>query len=300
MSLGVKSIRRAPAGVRRLSLIPRVPFPAALSGSLCLSPHLRRLSSQTLDDGREVGTVSRDASPSSSSKSVVSPITLVDRLSHLPVRQHGARESVLVEPRIEYPHPRETLRSERRNHQGVTAQLRLDRIREIQHEPPPNWRAVLHALTVWTPTYSADAVEVVLPPEDAAGLLRADAEENIWDIQSRTGVSMKLEPGARENTAQSLLLSGDRRAIESAVEDIVRVTKKTTRVFLSGEGSRPATSNNEVPSPSGGQDTDTAAAAAAAAPPVPIWEAIPQAPRKLYALKTRADEIPRPKTWAHA
>lgn len=228
----------------------------------------------------------------------MSPITLVDRLSHLPVRQHGARESVLVEPRIEYPHPRETLRSERRNHQGVTAQLRLDRIREIQHEPPPNWRAVLHALTVWTPTYSADAVEVVLPPEDAAGLLRADAEENIWDIQSRTGVSMKLEPGARENTAQSLLLSGDRRAIESAVEDIVRVTKKTTRVFLSGEGSRPATSNNEVPSPSGGQDTDTAAAAAAAAtPPVPIWAAIPQAPRKLYALKTRADEIPRPKTW---
>jgi len=286
MSLGVKSIWRVPTGVRRLSLIPRARLPA-VSKPVAPSQLIRLLSSQRLARRRNTtGTASSDDGNPSSSKSVVAPVTLVDRLTHLPVRQHGARESVLVEPRIEYPHRRETRQSERRNHQGVTAQLRLDRIREAQHVPPPNWRAVLHALTVWTPKYSQDTVEVVLP-EDAADLLQSDAEENIWDIQSRTGVTMELESRAGEDGPRSLLLSGDRHAIETAVEDILNVTKKVTRVKLPGE-TKPVPSSGSS-SPSGVQETEPP-------PPVPIWETRTP-PRRPYTLKTRAEDIPRPSTW---
>ncbi|KAK1770965.1 putative pentatricopeptide repeat domain-protein [Phialemonium atrogriseum] len=230
----------------------------------------------------DADAASRDGRPSPS-KGVVSPVTLVDRLVTLPVRQHGPRESVLVEPRIEYPHRRETQRSERRNHQGITAQLRLERIRAAQSAPPPNWRAVLHTLTVWTPKYSEDTVEVVLP-EDAASLLFSDAVDNIWDIQSRTGVTMKIESGAAKDGPQTLLLSGDRRAIDKAIEDILSVTKKITSVLLS----RPVDRSGSL-YPLEGQETSST-------PPVSIWDGQTSFARP-YALTRRAEDIPRPSSW---
>ena len=294
MSLGIKSIRGAHLSNHGLSLIPRASLISSPSTSQPIAiTHQRFLSSRDPDPAiaspKEIGQYgNRTVGSAPSIESVISPVTLADRLASLPVRQHGPRESVLVEPRIEYPHRRETHQSKRRNHQGITAQLRLERIRAVQRIPQPNWRVVLHNLTSWTPKYSHASVGLLLS-SNAVDLLLSDRHTNLSDIRSRTGISIKIDPKKGEDGSRSLFLSGNRSDIDRAVEDILEATKGISSGVHLGDGQVTIRGRQGLTPLPDQQATPNSSA-------LDIQE-VPTPSARSYALATRADKIPKPSHW---
>ncbi|EOO02719.1 putative pentatricopeptide repeat domain-containing protein [Phaeoacremonium minimum UCRPA7] len=147
----------------------------------------------------------------------------------------GQSKSVLVEPSYMYPSKAETDRSQRRHHQSVTQQMRLEQNRVRQRKPLPDWRVILQQLTAWTPERSddwqADAVKIILPKETASEML-SGVDNNIWAIRRRTGCAMKLFQNDGEDGSSSVVLSGSEVSLNKAAEEILRVAKKATIIRL--------------------------------------------------------------------
>ncbi|KAL1869989.1 hypothetical protein VTK73DRAFT_2859 [Phialemonium thermophilum] len=290
MSLGVRLKWRARDGFRGLPLIPRARI---ASIPLLINQHVRSQCYASLTATAVVGRNSRlphlesqDSVQQSQPIIASSPTGLIDRLEKLPVRQHGDRESVLVEPRIQYDNRLETRRSERKNHQGLVAQQLIDG--DGDGTPPANWRQVLHYLATWTPKHSECTVEVAIPTE-AADRLLSDEADSLWDIQSRTGVALQFsgdrKPGEHSRT---LVFTGSRSALDTAIADLLRITKKATGVRLPLEG---LTTGHDASALRKVDNQDQSSTI-----PVPIPKGGP-GPVRPYTLTVRACDIPRPATW---
>ncbi|KAK3941245.1 putative pentatricopeptide repeat domain-protein [Diplogelasinospora grovesii] len=301
MSLGVKqlwSVRPHVLGARGRSLIPRESA-AAASFSRIISAHFNHSRAEsTRANGSEDAPTPDEASSSAavSASQVVRnrtppSSTLVDRLANVPVRRHGPRESVVVKPVTEYPSKHETRQSLRKNHQALTQQRRLEYLRIANRTRPPDWRVILQNLSKFTPTYSPeyvnDAVKVIIP-KDSTDMLLSDVENNVWDIRSRTGCVMKLYRGKKNAEEPYLVLSGERAAVDTAVEDILKVTKKVTVLLLSDK-------NGETILHNGTEDGSSDGALPQS--PVTIDRRRPTGDHRPYNLETSVDAIPQPEEW---
>ncbi|KAH8900999.1 hypothetical protein GQ53DRAFT_593633, partial [Thozetella sp. PMI_491] len=159
----------------------------------------------------------------------------LQRLAHVPVRRHGPRQSVLVEPPTAYAHNAETHRSMRKGRNAGARQLALERYRSAKGVPLPDWRLILWNLGRWTPDYSdrhAQVVVKVIIPPDSSNMLLLDGQSSLWDIKTRIKCSIKMYPGDGEEEDPYLLLSGQRQAVEAAIQDILKVSKCATVIHL--------------------------------------------------------------------
>ncbi|KAJ9156682.1 Reticulocyte-binding protein 2 a [Pleurostoma richardsiae] len=242
MSLGIKSSWRARIGwhgVPGLSLVPRELAIRPLHATP-FAVHYRQLSSEARGVTPAVADTVQGSDYGASKTSAVE-YQLKRYVGEIepaaPVRQHqSSRQSVLVEPFIEYPHKAEAHRSKHRHHKSVTRQLQLERIRMAQRKPLPNWRFVLQNLTAWTPEqmssdWQVDALKVVLPKEAAKEML-SGVDNNIWAINRRTGCVMKLYQGVGPDGSTSLVLSGSETSLNKATEEILQVAKKAIVIRL--------------------------------------------------------------------
>ncbi len=225
MPLGVSPVWRARSWTqRRLSLIPGDLLPQQTS------PHLRNWSTITRPpdavSSRPVLSISQDAARAAAGGGCASRTentkrhafddtalsTFVERLAKVPVRRHGPRQSVLVQPPTVYAHKAETRRSQTRSHKAVVRQHRLDCVRIANNGPAPDWRLILWNLGRWTPEYSPEQVEdiiKVITPPDAIEMLIADGEHSARSIRSRIrNLSMKIHPGdSKDDELPYVLLS---------------------------------------------------------------------------------------------
>ncbi|GAB1313837.1 hypothetical protein MFIFM68171_04047 [Madurella fahalii] len=222
--------------------------------------------------------------------------TLTERLERVPVRRHGELDPVVTKLPNLTPYPRENHEEKRKLHHYSTQQQRLETRR---HQPyPGDWRVILHNLLTWTPTRArrGDKIKVVFS-KDAAKLLQMDREGNVWSIKSRTGCTMQAywpDKGETKDKNAYIILSGQPAAITSAVDDILKITKKVTVWRLRNKW---ATRLHE------GDVVRTSARKLIGAP-AETTEVVSHyrtaASFEPYILTMRADEIPRPSVWDHA
>ncbi|KXX73236.1 Reticulocyte-binding protein 2 a [Madurella mycetomatis] len=222
--------------------------------------------------------------------------TLTERLERVPVRRHGELDPVVTKLPNVVSHPREKHEEERKLHHYTTQQRRLEVRRRQPY--PGDWRVILHNLLTWTPTRArrGDKIKVVFP-KDAAQLLQLDREGNVWSIKSRTGCTMRAywpDKGETRDKNAYIILSGQPAAITSAVDDILKITKKVTVWRLRNKW---ATRLHEG-------DTVRTSARNLMGAPTETTEEVSHyrtaASFEPYILTMRADEIPRPSVWDHA
>ena len=252
MSLGVKTIwGMRPRISSRLSLIPGESFPSRTR------PQLRKRSTAIRARGDAVSKPAtsppagaalaaekddHSIRASTNATELANPIasTFVERLARVPVRRHGPRQSVLVQPPTVYAHKAETRRSQTKSHRAIVRQHRLDCVRIANSSPAPDWRRILWNLGRWTPEYSpkhVDDVIKVIVPQDAIETLVSEGENSARSIRSKIrNLSMKIHLGDSGDVKDELpyvLLSGPREAVGAAVQEILKLSKHITVVALS-------------------------------------------------------------------
>ncbi|KAK4151408.1 hypothetical protein C8A00DRAFT_35936 [Chaetomidium leptoderma] len=208
--------------------------------------------------------------------------SLIDRLSHVPIRPRGPQDSIaVVAPVISYPHRRENREAHNRNHRALTQQSRIESRRLAPYAG--DWRDILQILMKSTPTTkNKHGIKVILPRHSVKALL-SDHENNLWNIRSRTrcGLTLYGDGGQGENIDPYIMLSGQPAAMSAALDDILKLAQGVTVVNLQDPTA------TAVPD---GQQVSTAT-------PTPVsFYKMPVSPRP-YTLNMRADEIPRPRIW---
>ncbi|SPQ22269.1 9bd60c97-7995-4b45-8714-1e9b6eb29be8 [Thermothielavioides terrestris] len=235
------------------------------------------------------------------------PASLIDRLRHVPVRAHGALESIVIKPLTPYPHRREA-HNERRK--AFIARAQQARLRENLRRPTlGDWRVILRNLISWTPKYTwpQNGIKVIIPQGSTKALL-ADHDGNVWNIKSRwrcrmtlfrpsveavgtegeseggdgDGVTSKTNPGSKSDRGAAdpyIILTGQPVDLAAAVDDILKVTREVIVVKLQ---------NGTETVLHGGQGE-------AARLSVSQFRFLLRP--KPYVLTQRADEIPKPAEW---
>ncbi|KAL2023130.1 hypothetical protein VTK56DRAFT_3736 [Thermocarpiscus australiensis] len=248
-------------------------------------------------DGQSAGAAA--AAPSSTP-------SLIDRLAQVPIRPHDSRSSVLVPAFNPLPNGRENRVAQWKHHKSYTQQKRL--VDHLEYSEFADWRVVLRNLLEWTPTYKVpgDKVKVTIP-DGSTDLLLSDHDNNLWNIKSRTGCEVSLYPRRKSggegegegedkssDTDAYVILSGQPASINTAVEDILKVTQRVTVTKLTGDTETVLHDGREVQGPVQGP-----APLCSGPPPFPIDLFHDQAPPRLrpYRLTVRADQIPRPEQW---
>ncbi|KAB5554557.1 hypothetical protein GE09DRAFT_132452 [Coniochaeta sp. 2T2.1] len=252
MSLGIRTIWRARAISPASSLVSRASV-ASPSISQRLSPinnltspactpvfPSRDFASDVAANSVESTTPVENGDPPTRSRPSAATASLdqtrfSERLALIPVRPHDA-DSILVRSRMEYPNPKETRLNDHLRHRDMKAQSWHEDLARANHHPVPNWRKVLEQLTARTPRYLNGVVRVLIPEPTNNSLLNPDADNSLWDIRSRTRCHMVLEQERDANGNTVLKISGARRAVEQAIDDIVQVAKNNMVLLVSDAG----------------------------------------------------------------
>lgn len=256
--------------------------------------------------------------PSTEDAATNASSSLIDRLSRIPVRRHGAWDPVVLKPIDQVPHKREYREGLQRDHRALTQQARLESNRKQLQAG--DWRVILQNLIKWSPTHvrMQDGTKVIIPKQSAE-LLLSDHRNNVWNIKSRTKCSMTLyrqtedaveavgegeavvkggdggdgASSQREDLDPFIMLRGQPTAISAAVDDILKVTKKVTIVKVQGINQTVLHDGQRSP-PSAGAPLSPAVTATT----ISHYQA--PVPSRPYTLNMRADRIPRPKEWTIA
>ena len=163
-----------------------------------------------------------------------SPSAFIHRLAKLPVRPHGVRESVLVEPATRYPLKAETRAAQRKRHRALTRQERHHQRRLDRGEKRVgDWREVLRLLARRTlrppdppsppPTNPPEvSVRIDVASSDSV----ADKESDQSPVHSSSGAGRQ-----RERSVVSAFVLPRRFRLETRAGEIPRPTTWTSESF---------------------------------------------------------------------
>jgi pentatricopeptide repeat protein len=158
--------------------------------------------------------------------------------------------------------------------------------------PPPDWREILHTLSLNTlmqsGTWHKDGLRILVP-EAAIGRLLYGADDNIWSIKRRTGCDLEaMYLKDSTDKFRTLSLSGPATNIMEAAREISRIAPESLADDQKSSDLVPIASfKTWSPKQAPDQSSD----------PRSVIRVVPSRKRTSHVLPIAADKIPRPQQW---